>query len=240
MSRPNIADRHADAQLAPLRLGAGGVEHAGAQHPELELADAPLHPEQPVVRPAGVVDAIEIDHPRLDQATAFEQVVPVAAVAREPGGVEAEHRADFAGAATPPGRPSPAAPPCRWRSGRDRRQSPRRCESPGVGPRRRARTAPLALEVGLDLRLRRLPNVDHVASCRIAAGSSAPVIAALPGHDPRCLHQQAGETRDDGGALTRVHPAKLHRIQRHAQLARRPGGRRHDRGVVMMLLPDDG
>src|SRR5689334_14559258 len=40
LAMPDVADRHADAQLAPTCLGAGGIGHAGAQHPELELADA--------------------------------------------------------------------------------------------------------------------------------------------------------------------------------------------------------
>jgi hypothetical protein len=39
---PDVANRHADAQLTAPRLGAGGVEHAGTQHAELELADAAL------------------------------------------------------------------------------------------------------------------------------------------------------------------------------------------------------
>jgi hypothetical protein len=41
---PDVADRHADAQLAAARLGAGGVEHAGTEHTEFKLADAALHP----------------------------------------------------------------------------------------------------------------------------------------------------------------------------------------------------
>src|SRR3954453_15392641 len=96
---PRVADRHADAQLAAPRLGARGVEHAGAQHPELELADAALHAqEEPVVRVAGVVDPVEVDHPRLDQPAQLEEVVPVAPVAREPGRLEAQHGPDLAGA----------------------------------------------------------------------------------------------------------------------------------------------
>ena len=41
---PDIADRHADPQFAAARLGAGGIEHAGPQHAEFELADAPFMP----------------------------------------------------------------------------------------------------------------------------------------------------------------------------------------------------
>src|SRR3954454_5614648 len=57
LAMPDVADRHADAQLATARLGAGGIEHARPQHTELELADAALHAEQQsIVRPAGVID----------------------------------------------------------------------------------------------------------------------------------------------------------------------------------------
>src|SRR4051794_39523416 len=67
LAMPDVADRHADAQLATARLGAGGIEHARPQHAELELADAALHAkQQPVVRPAGVIAPIHIDPPRLD------------------------------------------------------------------------------------------------------------------------------------------------------------------------------
>ena len=69
LAMPDVADRRADAQFAAPGFGTGGVEHAGAQHAKLELADAALHPEQePIVRPAGIVDAVEVDHARLDQA----------------------------------------------------------------------------------------------------------------------------------------------------------------------------
>src|SRR5438445_1362175 len=91
---PNIANWHADAQLTAPCLGASGVEHAGTQHAELELADAALHAEKkPIIGLAGVVNPIQVDHSRLDQATEFEQMVPVAAVTGEPGGVEAQHSA---------------------------------------------------------------------------------------------------------------------------------------------------
>jgi hypothetical protein len=97
LAMPHIADRHADAQLTAPRFGAGGVEHAGTQHTELELADAALHAEQqPVVRPAGVIDPVQIDHARLHQPAELEQVMPVAAVAGDPGGIEAQHGPDLA------------------------------------------------------------------------------------------------------------------------------------------------
>src|ERR1700738_2655703 len=80
------------------RLGAGGVEDAGTQHAELKPADAALHPEKkPIIGSAGVVNPIQVDHSRLDQAAEFEQMVPVAAVTGEPGGVEAQHSANLSG-----------------------------------------------------------------------------------------------------------------------------------------------
>ena len=61
---PEVADGHADAELAPLCLRARGLEHPRAQDAELELADAALHAEEePVVRPTRIVHAVEVDHP---------------------------------------------------------------------------------------------------------------------------------------------------------------------------------
>src|SRR6266403_856571 len=98
LAMPDVANRHADAQLTAPCLGAGGVEHAGTQHAELELADAALHAEkQPSIRSARVVNPIQVDHSRLDQAAELEQMVPVAAVAGEPGGVEAQYGANLSG-----------------------------------------------------------------------------------------------------------------------------------------------
>src|SRR5437660_8465898 len=95
---PDVANRHADAQLTAPRLGAGGVKHAGTQHAELKLADAALHAEKkPIIGSAGVVNPIQVDHSRLDQAAEFEQMVPVAAVTGQPGGVEAQHSANLSG-----------------------------------------------------------------------------------------------------------------------------------------------
>src|ERR1700736_4894538 len=65
---PDVANRHADAQLTAPRLGAGGVKHAGTQHAELKLADAALHAEKkPIIGSARVVNPIQVDHSRLDR-----------------------------------------------------------------------------------------------------------------------------------------------------------------------------
>jgi hypothetical protein len=99
LAMPDVADRHAEAQLAAPGLGVSGVEHASrSQNAELELADAALHAQQQaIVRPAGVIDAVEIDHACFDQAAQFQQMVPVASVAGKARSVEAEHGADFTG-----------------------------------------------------------------------------------------------------------------------------------------------
>ena len=43
LAMPDVADGNADAQFAAIRLGAGGLEHAGSEHAEFELADTALH-----------------------------------------------------------------------------------------------------------------------------------------------------------------------------------------------------
>ena len=163
LAMPDVADRHDDAQLAPTRLGAGGIEHAGAQHPELELADAALHAqEQPVVRPAGVVHAIKVDHPRLDEPAELQQVMPVTPIAGEPRGVQAQHGPDLAGA-EPRHQPLEARPRDHAARGAaeivvDDLDVP---EAPASRQVDQLVLPTPALEVGLDLCWRRLPDVDH-------------------------------------------------------------------------------
>jgi hypothetical protein len=64
---------------------------------ELEFTDAALHAEQqPVVWPTRC-KPVQVDHPGLDQAAELEQVMPIAAVASEPGSVKAQDGSDLAG-----------------------------------------------------------------------------------------------------------------------------------------------
>lgn len=64
---PDIADGNADTQLTTVGFGASRVEHPGLEHPEFEFTNASLHPQQQaVVRPARIVDALQIDYPGLD------------------------------------------------------------------------------------------------------------------------------------------------------------------------------
>jgi hypothetical protein len=96
---PRVADWDRDPQLAALRFRSCRLVHPGSNNPQLELADAPLHAkQQAVVRPAGVVHAIEVDDTGIHQSAQFQEMVPVAAIAREPRGIEAEHSADLPGA----------------------------------------------------------------------------------------------------------------------------------------------
>jgi len=99
LAMPDIADGDRDPELSAPRLGAGGVEHARPQDAELELTDAPLHAEQkPVVRATGVIHAVEIDNAGLNEAAKLEEMMPVASVPREAGGVKTQNRPDIAGA----------------------------------------------------------------------------------------------------------------------------------------------
>ena len=87
---PDVAERHADAQFTAMRLGTSGFEHPCPDQAEFELADAALHSQQqPVVGPTGVVYAVRVNDPCLDQTTQLQQVVPVTPIAGKPRGVQA-------------------------------------------------------------------------------------------------------------------------------------------------------
>ena len=160
---PAIADRDPDAQLATARLGAGRVEHASAQDTELEFADAALHAQkQAVVRPARIVDAIQINHPRLDQPAEFQQMMPVASVTREPGRIEADDGSDLAGA-----EPCNEALEAGSRHGSAGRSAEvvvdhlDVLETPAPGDIDELILTALALKVHLNLGWGRLPDIDH-------------------------------------------------------------------------------
>ena len=161
LAMPDVTDRHADPQFAAPRLGSRRVVHSGAQHAEFELADAALHSQQePVVRAARVINPVEIDDARADKTAEFQQVMPVAAVAGKPRSVEAQHGADVAGA-KPRDKPIEARP-----RHRPARRAPKIVvDDLDVAEAAAARLVdqvvltPLAFEVGLNLGLRRLPDV---------------------------------------------------------------------------------
>src|SRR3982751_1278644 len=99
IAMPDVSDRHADAPLAPPCLGPSGLKHPGAQNAELELADAALHAqEQTVVRATRVVDPLDVNDACFDEPAQFEQVMPVASIARESRGIQAQHSSNVPGA----------------------------------------------------------------------------------------------------------------------------------------------
>src|SRR5207245_7837012 len=104
--------------------------------------------------------AIEVDHARLDEAEQFEQVMPVAPIASEPGSIEAQNGADFS-----------SAKPCHesLEAGSGHHPAGRAAQVVIDHLDVAETSAPrlidqfvlpaLALEVGLDLCLRRLPDI---------------------------------------------------------------------------------
>ena len=96
---PGVADWSRDPQLAAPRLRSCRLVHSGSDDVQLELADAALHAEQQaVVGAARVVHTVEVDDAGFHQSAQLEQMMPIAAIASEPRGIEAEHRAHLSGA----------------------------------------------------------------------------------------------------------------------------------------------
>jgi hypothetical protein len=158
---PHVTNRHTDPQLAAPRLGSHCVVHSGAQDAEFELADAALHAqEKTVVRAAGVINPVEIDDARAYKTAKLQQVMPVAPVASEPRSVETQHGADIAGA-----EPRHQSIEARPRHRPARRSPEIVVDNLHVAEASAARfvdqliLAALTFEVGLDLALRRLPDV---------------------------------------------------------------------------------
>ncbi len=82
---PDVAERYRQAQLAPARFRPRGIKHPRLKHAQLELADAALHAqEQTIVGPTGIIHAVEINNAGFDKPAQFKQMVPVAAIARQP------------------------------------------------------------------------------------------------------------------------------------------------------------
>jgi hypothetical protein len=96
---PDVADWNRDPQFPPPGLRTSRVQHPRAQNAQLELTDAALHAqEQPVVRTTRVVNAVKIDHSRLDESAKLKQMMPIAAIAGEARCVETQNRTDVSGA----------------------------------------------------------------------------------------------------------------------------------------------
>ncbi len=174
---PDVANGNADAQFAALGLGAGRLEHARPDHAQLELADAALHAQQQtIVGAAWVVDTIQIDDPSLDQAAQLQQVMPVAAIARQPRGVKAQHGADLAGA-------QPGDEPIKPRPGHHATGGPTEVIVDNFDVHKPAAACfldqvvltALALEVVLNLRLGGLPYVNDGLATQDCGGQQISV-----------------------------------------------------------------
>ena len=240
LAMPGIADRHRDTQLTTPRLGASSIEHASAQYAKLELADAALHAQQQsVVWPAWIVDAVQVDHPRLDQSAEFEQMMPVAAVAGEPRGIEAQHGADLSGAK--PGDQTFKARPCHRAAGGsseiiiDHLDLPKAAGSRDID---QFILAASALGVCLNLRLGRLADVDHrLALQQRGRKSVSRVHRRSPSRHARSFHQEIGQARDHRVALGLSHSLQLGRVERHDSW--RAVEWRSCLADVIVLLPGD-
>jgi hypothetical protein len=92
---PAIAGREDEPQLAPQRLRIPRRNSALAQKAQLVLGHRPLQPqEKAIIDQARIVRAVRIDHQRADKGAQIDQVVPVAAVPREAGRLDAKHGTD--------------------------------------------------------------------------------------------------------------------------------------------------
>ncbi|ESW72045.1 hypothetical protein X772_33725 [Mesorhizobium sp. LSJC280B00] len=68
----DVADAY--PQFAPLGLLPRGLVHPRPNDRKLELADVALHAEQqPVVRLGGIINAIDVDHARIDLTAKLKQ-----------------------------------------------------------------------------------------------------------------------------------------------------------------------
>lgn len=195
LTMPDISHRYRDPEFTTTRLRLGGVEHARTKHAELELADAALHTQkQAIVRPARIVDTVEIDHPRLNQTAELEQVMPVTTVARQTRGIEAKHGADLPGTQschqTLEARPGHHAARRPAKIVVDDLYTPKPA---GPGDLYQLVLPSLALEIDLDLRRRRLPDVDHSLARENGGGKCLNVRHRdLP---PRVPRPRSGESR---------------------------------------------
>jgi hypothetical protein len=91
------SSREGQAQLAPCRFLALALVEAHPDLMQLRLAhDAGQAQEQAVVVGAGIVEPLAIGDEHPEQGAQLEQLMPVAVVAREPGGIQADDQAGVA------------------------------------------------------------------------------------------------------------------------------------------------
>src|SRR4051794_884853 len=89
--------RQGDPQLAARRLLALALMQAQADLVQFGFAHDPRQAEQhPIMIDARIVEALAIGQNHAEQRAQFEQLMPIAVVARQPGGIEAEHQTGIA------------------------------------------------------------------------------------------------------------------------------------------------
>jgi len=165
---PDVSNRDRHSQLTTACLRHDGIEQPSSQHRQLKLAHGALEAEQQaIVGRARVIDTFGIDDPSTDETTELDQVVPVAAVACETGRFEAEHRTDdtLADLAHEISKAGPID--CTTRRTTEILIDDRHItESVGTCEIGEIILAPLALEILLDLRSRRLSHVDDSSAAK--------------------------------------------------------------------------
>ena len=161
---------------------------------------------KPIVRPAGIIDAVEIDHAGLDQAAELEQMMPVATVPGETGSVEAQHGSHFAGA-KPRDEPLEPGPGHRPAGGTAKVVVDHLdvAEAPAPSVIDELVLAPLALEIGLNLGLGGLADINDRLALQHRRGKeiSVVIVALLRRHAGR-LQQQSGQPGERRPALRRA------------------------------------
>ncbi len=68
-SMPDVTEWNGKPQFSTARLRSGGIEHAGSEYAEFELADTALHSKQePIIGSTRIVDAVMVNDAGFDQA----------------------------------------------------------------------------------------------------------------------------------------------------------------------------
>src|SRR5215472_11826023 len=93
---PAQAHGQAEAQLSSSGLLANGLHRALPQNAQLEFTHRSAQPQhQAVIDHPRIVDPLRIDQHSTNQPTEFDQMVPVSAIARQAGGLQAKDRTDL-------------------------------------------------------------------------------------------------------------------------------------------------
>ena len=205
LSMPEIANRHRNPQFAAPGLRTGGVVHPCAKDAQFKLANAPLHTqEEPIIRPARIIDAVEVDDSGLYKAAELKEMVPIPTVPGQAGCVEAEDGSHIA-------RAEPRDELLESRSGHraacraakvvvDDLHFPKSASSGLVD---KVVLPPLALKVDLDLGLSGLADVYDGLPLKERRGKDLTVHHRLP---PRTRHRPLPSAGEPGSRSLRPVP----------------------------------